>query len=96
MKICADNKCTGCFACVNACAFDCISMKEDAYGELHPQIDEEHCHHCNICVKSCPNNIQRNFHYPLSCHAAWNTNSGKRKICASGGLGTAFSEYVII
>lgn len=95
MQICPPDKCTGCYACVNTCHFKCISMQENEYGELHPVIDEAHCTHCNLCFKSCPNNIELEFNYPSSCYASWITDTQKRKICASGGIGTILSEFVI-
>lgn len=95
MQICPPDKCTGCYACVNACHFKCISMQEDKYGELHPVVDETRCTHCNLCVKSCPNNVDLDFNSPLSCYASWITDTQKRKICASGGIGTVLSEFAI-
>lgn len=94
-EICTPDKCTGCFACVNICPANCITMKEDKYGELHPVIDESICRNCNACVKSCPNNNVLDFRYPLHCYASWITDKSKRRICASGGLGTIMSEYVM-
>ena len=95
MQICPSDKCTGCYACVNACHLKCISMQENEYGELHPVIDEAHCTHCNLCLKSCPNNIDLDFKYPSLCYASWITDTQKRKICASGGIGTILSELII-
>lgn len=95
MQICPPDKCTGCYACVNACHFKCISMQEDKYGELHPVVDETRCTHCNLCMKSCPNNVDLDFNSPLSCYASWITETQKRKICASGGIGTVLSEFAI-
>lgn len=95
MQICPPEKCTGCYACVNACSHGCISMKEDHLGAIHPVIDDDICIHCNLCVKSCPNNCTLEFNYPIKCYASWITDSAKRRICASGGIGTIMSEYVI-
>lgn len=95
MEICPKDKCTGCYACVNACARGCISMKEDELGCMRPVIDEEDCVHCNLCAKSCPNNLELAFAYPLKCYASWIKDKEKRRICASGGIGTIMSEYVI-
>ena len=95
MKICVENKCTACYACVNACPTRCICMQENEYGELHPIVNEVDCKHCNACVKSCPNNINVEYRYPIKCLASWITDNKKRKICASGGIGTIISEYVI-
>ena len=70
-------------------------MQEDKYGELHPVVDETRCTHCNLCMKSCPNNVDLDFNSPLSCYASWITDTQKRKICASGGIGTVLSEFAI-
>lgn len=95
MEICPHDKCTGCYACVNACPHGCISMEEDALGAVHPIVNESKCIHCNLCIKTCPNNASLEFKYPIKCYASWITDSEKRKKCASGGIGTVMSEYVI-
>lgn len=95
MDICPKNKCTACYACVNACMHGCISMQEDDLGCIHPVVDETNCVHCKLCSKSCPNNTELIFSYPSRCYASWIKDNDKRKICASGGIGTIMSEYVI-
>ena len=95
MKICSKEKCTACYACLNVCPINCISIQMDSIGVLYPKVDEERCVNCNLCIKSCPNNRILNFRYPNKCYAYWIGDLKKRKICASGGLATAFSEYII-
>lgn len=95
IEICAKDKCTGCYACANICPKQCISLTEDELGAVHPIIDQNKCIDCKLCEKTCPNNVDLNFNYPLLCNAAWITDQEKRKICASGGIGTTMSEYVI-
>ena len=95
MKICSDEKCTGCVACVNACKRGCISMNEDELGALHPVVNENICVQCGLCSKVCPNNLELTFRNPRICYASWIKDSEKRKICASGGIGTILSEYII-
>ena len=95
MEICPHDKCTGCYACVNACPHGCISMEEDALGAVHPIVNESKCIHCNLCIKTCPNNASFEFKYPIKCYASWIKDREKRKKCASGGIGTIMSEYVI-
>ena len=61
MEICLKNKCTGCYACVNACSHHCIQMREDEDGAVRPVIDESKCVGCKLCVSSCPNNVELEF-----------------------------------
>jgi coenzyme F420-reducing hydrogenase beta subunit len=93
--ICTYHKCTGCFACANVCPKECIDLIPNEYGEIHPVVDQSLCIDCNLCRKSCPNNIQFIYNNPTHCYAAWITDSEVRKTCASGGLGTLLSQYII-
>lgn len=95
MEICPHNECTGCYACVSACKHDCIKMEEDELGAIHPSVDENKCVNCGACRKVCPNKVSFDFKYPSACYASWITDKEKRRICASGGIGTTMSEYVI-
>ena len=95
MEICPHNECTGCYACVSACKHDCIKMEEDELGAIPPSVDENKCVNCGACRKVCPNKVSFDFKYPSACYASWITDKEKRRICASGGIGTTMSEYVI-
>lgn len=96
MEICKKNECTGCYACISACTHNCITMQEDEYGESHPVVDDDNCVHCNACINVCPNNSPIfEFIWPQRCFASWITNKEKRSVCASGGIGTALSEFII-
>ena len=95
MEICPHNECTGCYACVSSCKHDCIKMEEDELGAIHPYVDDDKCVNCGACRKVCPNNAPLDFKYPTACYASWITDKEKRRICASGGIGTTMSEYVI-
>lgn len=95
MEICDVNKCTACFSCVSVCPYNCISMVEDAYGEMHPVVNADLCKHCCLCLHVCPNNTIPTFFTPIKCYASWITDNVKREKCASGGIATVLSEYVI-
>jgi Fe-S-cluster-containing hydrogenase component 2 len=43
-----EDECTGCQACIDACPFDCIWMKEDLAAKC------DLCHGDPVCVKFCP------------------------------------------
>ena len=70
-------------------------MREDEDGAVRPVIDESKCVGCKLCVSSCPNNVELEFRTPIKCYASWITDTEKRRICASGGIGTIMSEYVL-
>ena len=64
--------CCGCWACVQRCPKQCISMKEDEEGFLYPHVDSTQCVNCGLCEKVCPVINQAHPHEPLSVTAARN------------------------
>lgn len=94
-EICVKEKCTGCSACFNACSQKAITMSEDACGFIHPNIDQNLCIDCGLCTKVCPVNTKVTFKYPLECYAATVKSDEELLSCASGGLATELSRYVI-
>ena len=96
-QLCSADKCTACSACYNACRKGAISMKEDAYGELHPYIDEALCVGCGGCERSCPeleaNAIER-YGKP-EVYYCWLKNADDRKESTSGGAAYAISCAII-
>ena len=54
INLCIQSDCTGCGACYNSCPKHAISMIEDTYGFIIPQINHNICIECHQCVKSCP------------------------------------------
>lgn len=94
-EICVKEKCTGCSACFNACSQKAITMSEDACGFIHPNIDQNLCIDCGLCAKVCPVNTKVTFKYPLDCYAATVKSDEELLSCASGGMATELSRYVI-
>lgn len=94
-EICPKDKCTGCAACFNACGKEAITMTEDSCGYVHPQIDNELCVDCGLCTKVCPVNTKITLRYPLDCYAATVKSDEELLSCASGGIATELSRYVI-
>ena len=94
-QVCDINKCTGCSACMQICPKKCIKMLPDKQGHIISVIDEQQCINCEQCVKTCPVNNPPAFNYPKQCYAAWAKNEDVRTSCASGGISTLLSEYII-
>jgi ferredoxin len=50
-------ECYGCTACYAICPRNAITMVEDEEGFEYPQIDENKCVECSMCLKACPSKI---------------------------------------
>lgn len=89
------NKCTGCYACYNACPKNCISMKRDNEGFSYPQVNVNSCVECGICELTCPAlnvfKAETNKTIP-DVFAAWSLDNEIRVNSTSGGI---FSELAL-
>ena len=93
--ICPKEKCTGCWACVNACPKECISMEIGQLGHLFPLIDSERCIDCKLCEKVCPSNHFQEQHTPLHTYAAFAKKQDIYKTSTSGGAAAVISKQMI-
>lgn len=90
------HKCCGCEACVQRCPKNCILLREDKDGFLYPQVDTKSCINCHLCEKVCPMLHEIDLEEDKKkSYVAINTNEAIRLESSSGGLFTAFAEYVI-
>ncbi len=95
MIICDKKDCTGCFACVNVCAKQAISVQTDECGKTVPHVDERRCVECGACVKACPVNSKPEFYMPQIAIAAWSNNHEDVLESSSGGAAAVFARGVI-
>lgn len=89
-------KCCGCTACQHVCPQNAITMTEDDMGFKYPKTDALRCTHCGLCRKICPFTM---FKKPATPHyqvfAAKHKSGDVLERSSSGGMFTAFSDYIL-
>lgn len=93
--ICPKDECTGCMACINACAHASIVVKRDPLGFRYPVINNSTCTNCGLCYKVCPQLNRRQLEYPQKCYAAISKSQNDQETCSSGGIATVLSRAVL-
>ena len=95
MKLCEQEKCVGCFACMNICPKGVISIGYNELDKTIPIINDEKCINCGLCQSVCPVIQGTDFKEPQVCYAAWTKIENDKKKCASGGIATALYRTVM-
>lgn len=93
-KICDNNICTGCGACMQKCPKSAIIMKVDKEGFLCPAIDSEKCIGCGLCVGVCPQNKKIESHEG-TFFMGWHTDKDVLAGSSSGGAFTVLTDFVL-
>lgn len=93
-KLKANNKCSGCMACVNACKLNAIEMVADSDGFYYPVIDKTKCVNCGKCSKIC-NNKKLEKSTPIKAIASYNLDNEIKYKSSSGGIFSLFAEEII-
>lgn len=91
--------CCGCNACGDACAHGAITFKTDIEGFWYPEVDMQKCTDCHLCESVCPilniQNLKKNEFEEPKCFGAVHKNLEVRFKSTSGGMFTAFAEYIL-
>lgn len=97
MKICHENECTGCGACVDRCQVNAINLELNAEGFLIPKVNESICTECGACRKVCPaiNNVEVSNHNKHSFYRCWSNNEYDRINSSSGGIFTVLAKWIL-
>lgn len=85
-------RCTGCGACAAVCPKNCIEMRPNKLGRLAPKIHKKQCIDCELCEKTCPQNLPPKVAYPTDCYVAWSKSEEDLRKSASGGVGAVFAK----
>lgn len=86
IKLCDFDVCTQCYACINSCPKQCISMVASYDGFKIPEIDKSVCVECGACMKSCHRlNEKVEYQKPIKTLACWTNNLSDRERSSSGG-----------
>lgn len=89
-------QCCGCSACAAVCPQQCIEMKKDELGFLHPFIDSTSCIGCSLCEKTCPClQSEKASVEPELLFAAKIKDNSKLTQSTSGGVFTFLAEKVL-
>lgn len=91
--------CCGCNACGDVCPKQAISFKADIEGFWYPEVNKDKCVNCGLCEHICPiiniNELKKNEFEKPKCFAAVHKNLEIRFQSTSGGLFSAFAEYIL-
>ncbi|NJE45757.1 Coenzyme F420 hydrogenase/dehydrogenase, beta subunit C-terminal domain [Massilimicrobiota sp. SW1139] len=87
--------CCGCGACENICPKKAISMKEDEYGFIYPEINHNLCIECHLCEKVCHFQSRSNYSKDHMAYAAVTKNQEILMNSTSGGIFTTLAlEFI--
>lgn len=78
--------CTGCFACMNVCPKDAITLPEKFEGFYYPEIDKDRCIDCSLCDKVCPQITKQPTTTMRKAYYGWAKDDVVRKASSSGGM----------
>lgn len=94
-NICETEDCTGCFACMNICPQNAISIDRDILDKTIPKIDAKKCIDCGLCKKVCPVNTKPVFNRAECAYAAWSKDPDDLNKSSSGGIAAVLTRAIL-
>lgn len=85
-RVCPENECVKCNACVQICPKGCVKINERNPLNDFAEIDVSKCISCHLCGKTCPQNDKPIGYISYKCFAAWALDKEIRQKSASGGV----------
>lgn len=92
--VCQENRCTGCFACVDSCPKAAISIV-DSVKAVNAVIDEKACISCGLCEKVCQKHGLPEMKEPIAWQQGWAADAAVRSKSSSGGAAAAISRAFV-
>lgn len=90
------SSCCGCSACFNICPTNAIEMVADDEGFKYPNINQNICVNCGMCINVCNKDRDTNQdNKPLEIYGAKNKDLNVRMNSTSGGTFSALCSYII-
>lgn len=90
-----DARCTGCSACINACAQSALEFGQNSAGFYRPAVNKDKCTNCGVCALKCPVILEEQKkleHAPWDEPKAFAAHSRDETIHLSSSSGGAFTE----
>ena len=87
--------CCACGACLNICPKQAITMVQDEYGFMYPQIDETKCIRCGLCKTVCSFQNKKETNVPVDAYAAISKDQNILQTSSSGGIFAEIAKYVL-
>ena len=96
IELVSKDKCSGCYACYNACNIGAVTMDTDKSGFWFPQIDTTKCIECSACVNACPAIEKAEYQSPdPKAFIIQNKDDEIRRQSTSGGAFTGIALQTI-
>lgn len=93
-RVCAENQCTGCMACVELCPQKAIHIV-DTVTAYNAEIDMQACVDCGLCQTVCQNNQPVELEAPVLSCQGWIKDETIRSRSSSGGAAMALARVII-